>query len=196
LRRLTFPDLDKAIDDLLDTKAIIFDLRGYPQGTGFIIAPRFAPDNKPRVDALFQHPRYRGPSDPLETWTSFPQSLISTDKPRYRGKVIVLIDARAISQSEHTALMFKAATKTIFVGTPTTGTNGDVTIVTIPGGLSVSFTGNGVRFPDGSELERKGIQPDVKAAPTLAGLRAGRDEVLETGLRIAHASGAGALSDR
>ena len=39
-----------------------------------------------------------------------------------------------------------------------------------------------------------GVQPDVAAAPTIAGLRAGRDEVLERGIAVARDRG-GALSD-
>jgi C-terminal processing protease CtpA/Prc len=186
LERLKRDDADKAIDDLLGTKAIVFDLRGYPQGTAWIVAPRLAlPGRDEAVAASFRRPHYVGPGGPTETFTSFDQRLPPTDKPHYKGKVIVLIDDRAISQSEHTALFFKAAGNPRFVGTPTTGANGDVTWVTLPGDLAVSFTGHDVRYPDGRQLQRVGIQPDVRAAPTLAGIRAGRDEVLEAGLRLA-----------
>ncbi|HEX4739158.1 MAG TPA: S41 family peptidase [Allosphingosinicella sp.] len=186
LQRLTFADANKALDDLLDTRAIIFDLRGYPQGTAWTIAPRLAlPGRDGAVAALFRRPHYYMPSGPTEMFTSFDQRLPPTDKLHYKGRVIVLIDDRAISQSEYTAMFFKAAADPVFVGTPTTGANGDVTVIALPGGLSVSFTGHDVRFPNGRQLQRVGIQPDVKVAPTLAGIRAGRDEVLEAGIRLA-----------
>jgi C-terminal processing protease CtpA/Prc len=54
-----------------------------------------------------------------------------------------------------------------------------VTSFFLPGGIAVSFTGHDVRHADGRQLQRVGIQPDVEAAPTIAGLRTGRDEVLE-----------------
>ena len=79
----------------------------------------------------------------------------------------------------------------LFVGTPTAGANGDVTSILLPGGLEVRFTGHDVRFPDGRQLQRTGIQPDVRVAPTLRGIRAGRDEVLEAGLRLARVGGGG-----
>jgi C-terminal processing protease CtpA/Prc len=66
-----------------------------------------------------------------------------------------------------------------FVGTPTNGANGDVTFMVLPGNLAVSFTGHNVRHADGRQLQRVGIQPTVRAAPTIAGIAAGRDEVLE-----------------
>ena len=91
----------------------------------------------------------------------------------------MLIDERAISQSEHTALGFEQVADTVFVGTPTAGANGDVTSFFLPGGMQVYFTGHDVRHADGRQLQRVGILPDVEVAPTLAGIRAGRDEVLE-----------------
>ena len=73
----------------------------------------------------------------------------------------MLIDERAISQAEHTGLFFKAANNTTFVGSSTIGANGDVTTFLLPGGLRVSFTGHDVRWPDGRQLQRIGLVPDV-----------------------------------
>jgi C-terminal processing protease CtpA/Prc len=91
----------------------------------------------------------------------------------------MLIDERSISQAEHTGLFFEAANGTKFIGSPTMGANGDVTNLSIPGGTYVSFTGQGVWHADGRQLQRLGLQPAVEVRPTLAGIRAGRDEVLE-----------------
>jgi C-terminal processing protease CtpA/Prc len=57
-----------------------------------------------------------------------------------------------------------------------------VTFFTLPGNIRVRFSGHEVRHADGRQLQRVGIQPDVPVAPTLAGIRAGRDEVLERAL--------------
>jgi hypothetical protein len=43
--------------------------------------------------------------------------------------------------------------------------------------------GIGVFYPDKRPTQRIGIVPDVEVRPTIAGIRAGRDEVLEEGLR-------------
>jgi C-terminal processing protease CtpA/Prc len=94
----------------------------------------------------------------------------------------MLIDDRAISQSEHTALFFEAASGTTFVGTATAGANGDVTSFPVPGGIWIGFTGHDVRHADGRQLQRIGIVPDVEVAPTRAGIHDGRDEVLEKGI--------------
>jgi C-terminal processing protease CtpA/Prc len=186
LARITRDEADRAMDQLMDTKAIIFDLRGYPKGTAWAIAPRLARDGREgAVAGLFRRPIYLGPSEPEENWKSFTQSIPTGEKPRYRGKVVVLIDDRAISQAEYTAQFFEAAANPIFVGTPTTGTNGDVTYVDLPGGLYVGFTGHDVRHADGRQLQRVGIQPNVRVAPTFKGMASGHDEVLEAGLTFA-----------
>ena len=96
--------------------------------------------------------------------------------------MVVLIDAWAISQAGHTCLLFAAATDVTFIGSPTNGTNGDITNMVLPGNLIVSFTGQEVRFPDGRQLQRVGVQPDIVVRPTIAGIRAGRDEVLEAAI--------------
>ena len=45
------------------------------------------------------------------------------------------------------------------------------------------ISGIGVFYPDKRATQRVGIVPDVEVQPTIAGIRAGRDEVLEEALR-------------
>ena len=35
------------------------------------------------------------------------------------------------------------------------------------------------RWPDGKQFQRVGLVPEIEVKPTIAGIRAGRDEVLE-----------------
>src|SRR6185295_15761119 len=66
--------------------------------------------------------------------TSFLQELPQNPaKPLYRGKLAVLIDDRAVSQAEHSCLFFEAAAGVTFIGSPTHGTNGDITTMRLPG---------------------------------------------------------------
>jgi C-terminal processing protease CtpA/Prc len=115
---------------------------------------------------------------------SFLQPIPPTTQWRYRGRTVMLIDERTISQAEHTGLFFEAANNTTFVGSPTRGANGDVTNFWVPGGISIGFSGHDVRHADGRQLQRVGLVPHVEVKPTIAGLRAGRDEVLERALAV------------
>ena len=179
LERLEVAQVAAMFDRFRETTAIVFDMRGYPRGTAWSIAPRIN-TKKATAAALFYRPMMAGGSTAERL--SFIQDLPPTTTWVYERPTVMLIDDRALSQSEHTGLFFKAANGTTFVGSPTTGANGDVTSMTLPGGLRVSFTGHDVRWPDGRQLQRVGLIPDVPATPTIAGVRAGRDEVLEAAL--------------
>jgi C-terminal processing protease CtpA/Prc len=190
LERLRLAEANSALDAVMGAPAIIFDMRGYPQGTAWTIAPRLVktPPIRPVVGALFRPPFRDATTLPANSKApfvgqfAFEQTLSETTKPRYQGKVVMLIDAWAISQAEHTCLFLSAATEVTFIGTPTNGANGDVTNMVLPGNLAVSFTGQEVRFSDGRQLQRVGVQPHIVARPTIAGIRAGRDEVLEAAI--------------
>lgn len=188
LDRLEPQQVDAMFDALFDTRALVFDLRNYPRGTAWPIAPRINVKGA-KVGALFHRNEVFGNAGE-QSQTSFefhqllPQQYPGTSpKPVYRGRIVVLINEFAISQSEHTGLFFESAADVTFVGSSTQGANGDVTTTVLPGGLLVSFTGHDVRHADGRQLQRVGLQPQVKVRPTAAGLRAGRDEVLERALK-------------
>jgi hypothetical protein len=129
LKRLTVPMVDEMFEKFKDTKAIILDDRGYPQGTAWAIAPRLTESNS-IVAAQFQEPVVTNPDFPLDeaanvrVLRTFSQLFPPTDKWRYKGRTVMLIDERAISQAEHTGLFFEAANGTKFIGSPTAGANG------------------------------------------------------------------------
>ena len=186
LARLAVAEVDRMFETIKNTPATIFDMRGYPRGTAWEIAPRLT-EKKDVSAALFSRPIWEGTSLNDEELTNtnftFAQKLPKAKGDVYRGKVVMLINEDAISQAEHTCLFFESATDVTFIGTPTMGANGDVTTMVLPGNLSVSFSGHDVRHADGRQLQRVGIQPHIKSAPTIRGLIEGRDEVLETAVR-------------
>jgi len=181
LDRLEAAAVPAALQRLKATRAIVFDMRGYPHQTAWALAPLLA--RKPGAPAAqFLQPLVH-PHQGATTWTGFLQTIPpGPPSPVYTGKTVMLVDERTQSQAEHTGLFLEAAAGTVFVGSPSSGANGDVTSVSLPGGLSVSFTGQEVKFVDGRQLQRRGIQPQVPVRPTLAGVRAGKDEVLARAL--------------
>jgi C-terminal processing protease CtpA/Prc len=176
LERLTTAEVDKAFDVIKNTPAVIFDIRGYPKGVFALLGSHLAATRVPT--SRFGEPR---PSSPDSTEVDRAEFLqyAQPGLERYKGKVVALINAEAISQSEHTCLWLEATAGGKFVGSATNGANGDVTQAVLPGGIVINFSGHDVRHADGSQLQRRGIQPDIKVEPTIAGIRAGRDEVLE-----------------
>lgn len=188
LDRLPASKVDEMFEKFKDCPAIIFDDRGYPQGTAWQIAPRLT-EKSDIVAAMFKRRDAMSPDLPngelfsSQEVTTFLQRLPHTDRWRYHGKTLLLIDERTVSQAEHTGLFFEAANATKFVGSPTQGANGDVTNLSVPGGLYVRFSGQGVWHADGRQLQRLDLQPDIQVSPTLAGIRGGRDEVLDRAIK-------------
>ena len=190
LERLSQTLVDSMFRAFANTDAIIFDMRGYPQGTAWSIAPRLNKNPEPTVGARFRRLVVISPDTSRIVDFTFEQPIPSRGGAQpYRGKTAMLIDERAISQSEHTGLFFEAANGMTFVGSPTQGANGDVTNVMLPGKLNMTFSGHDVRHADGRQLQRVGLAPKVAVSPTIAGIRAGRDEVLEAALKYLGAPG-------
>jgi C-terminal processing protease CtpA/Prc len=188
LARLPNAEAHKALDAVLETPAIVFDMRGYPNGTAWPLAPRLTSRTNVTA-ALFRRPLQSALDlDSSDLGGGAPEYAFTQQLPPaagaiYQGKVVVLINEFAISQSEHTCLFFESATDVTFVGSPTNGANGDVTTLVLPGGIYVGFTGHDVRHADGRQLQRVGIQPHIKADRTPKGISAGRDDVLEAAIK-------------
>ncbi len=197
--RLEPGQVDAMFSALRNTRAIVFDNRGYPRGAAWAVAPRLTTRTNVRL-ALFNTPLVNGPLDvdsgaqTLPVYRNFYQMLGAASGPRYLKPTVMLIDERSVSQSEHSALFFRAVNGTRFVGTPTNGADGDVTQMVAPGGVALYFSGEGVRYPDGKQLQRVGIQPDVRVEPKASDIAHGNDVVLQAGLRealrLSHASAA------
>jgi len=91
----------------------------------------------------------------------------------------MLVNDGTASQAEAGGLAVEMANGMKLVGSRTAGQDGSVTFFSIPGGIRVSFSGTEFRHADGHQLQRVGLQPDLVVQPTIAGIGAGRDEVLE-----------------
>jgi C-terminal processing protease CtpA/Prc len=188
LARLEVGAVNDMFEKIKQTRATIFDMRGYPKGTAWMIAPRLT-ERQGVVAALFSRRIVEavnlGSSDYMGgTNFTFGQSLPKSNGSIYKGKVVMLIDNSSISQAEHTCLFFEAATDVTFIGTPTKGANGDVTNMVLPGGITINFSGHEVRHADGRQLQRVGIQPTLRVEPTLRGIMSGNDEILEAAIRF------------
>lgn len=180
LRLLRAEAVDAMLDALKDTRGLVLDLRGYPQGSAWALAPRL--NVRAATTAVLLTRPLLSAGEPREV--RLPNPLPTTDKPLYRGRVVVLVDERTLSQGEYTAMMIQAASGARLVGSPTAGAVGDTTNVCLPGAVCVLFTGQRLDAPDGRPVQGVGLRPEVEVRPTVRGLRAGRDEVLERALTV------------
>ena len=103
----------------------------------------------------------------------------------FKGRLIVLIDRRAVSAAEDFCIPFKDNHRATFVGEATLGSTGQPFRFDFGNGMSFRVGAKRATFPDGSPFEGVGVAPDVEVPTTLASLRSGRDEVLERALQLA-----------
>ena len=92
---------------------------------------------------------------------------------------MALVDGRTIDYAESLAAYFPAQRTGALLGAATGGANGNPARATLPGGMYFFFTSMRVTRHDGSTYHREGLKPDEAVEPTLAGIAARRDEVLE-----------------
>jgi len=167
------------IESAAGAKGLIIDIRNYPsQFVVFTLGDLLA--SEPVNFAQFTYGDVTTPG--AFHWQNPPIALTPAE-PHYAGKVVVLVNQITQSQAEYTSLAFRAA-GAVIVGSTTAGADGNVSTVPLPGGLSSLFSGIGVFYPDHTPTQRVGIVPDIVVTPTIAGVRAGRDEVLAEAIRV------------
>jgi len=186
LTRASLADVTAKLDALAGARGVVFDARGYPTDSGFGILPHLL--DAPETDRWMHVAKIVGPFHEAAGWFDFGWDL-KPAAPRIAGRVVFLTDGRAISYAESVVGYVADRHLGTIVGSPTAGTNGNVANFVTPTGFRVSFTGMRVTRHDGRSTHHLvGVQPDVALAPTLAGVRAGRDEVLERGMQLARAA--------
>ncbi|OUJ70023.1 hypothetical protein BXP70_25465 [Hymenobacter crusticola] len=93
--------------------------------------------------------------------------------------MVVLVNEKTQSYGETLAMLLQARPGVVIVGSQMAGANGNIVQVPLPGDLETYYSGAGMYYPNGGETQRRGIVPNLVVTPTLAGLQAGRDEVLD-----------------
>ncbi len=164
-----------------NTKGMVVDIRNYPsEFVVFTLGSHFA--EGPTDFVRFTTGDLQNPG--AFSWRTFsPTPTLSPAQPHYGGKVVILVDEVSQSQAEYTAMAFRSTPHAVVVGSTTAGADGNVSEIPLPGGHRTMISGIGVFYPDHKPTQRIGIVPDIEVRPTIAGIRAGRDEVLERAVR-------------
>ncbi|MBL8217089.1 MAG: hypothetical protein JNK87_40590 [Bryobacterales bacterium] len=161
------------------TRGLILDIRNYPlEFVVFALGQLLVPERTPIANFTFAD--FANPGSFYCCGTPF----LQPQTPRYTGKIVILIDEVSQSQAEYTTMAFRNAPGAIVIGSTTAGADGDVSSINLPGGQTTGISGIGVFYPDGRPTQRIGILPDIEVLPTIAGIRAGRDELIEAAIRV------------
>lgn len=167
------------------TKGLIIDMRCYPSDfLPFTLGQWLKPSSTPFVYFTHIAESYPGTFEfgrPLEN---------GGNKNAYKGKLVVLVDETTQSAAEYTSMALQTVPGVTIIGTTTAGADGNVSGVKLPGNIYSMISGIGVYYPDKSETQQTGIKRDITLAPTVAGFKAGKDEMLEKAISIINAAAA------
>jgi hypothetical protein len=177
LTRVQMAAITPILPKLASARGVIFDLRGYPTDAGIGVLPYLI--SQPE-SARWMHVAWIAkPFGEVTGWDRIGWNL-KPREPRIPPNRVWLTDGRAISYAESVMGYVRDEKLGTIIGGNTAGTNGNVASFDVPGGFSVVFTGMRVTRHDGHRpFHIEGVKPDIAIEPTLMGLRAGRDEVLE-----------------
>jgi hypothetical protein len=180
LSRARASDAGDYVQQAAGTKGWVLDLRSYPADFPilFQLGGRLVAEPTDFVRFTFADLAHPG-----TFFFGAGKPVLQPLAPRYAGKIVILVDETTQSRAEYFAMAFRAAPGAIVVGSTTAAADGNVSDIPLPGKLRTMISGIGVFYPDKRPTQRVGIVPDIVARPTVAGLRAGRDEVLEAAIR-------------
>ncbi len=182
--------LAEVVQTLPRTRALIIDLRTYPLNVdGALIALAGQSLRTEPVVAwqtLHQTLALPGLFFRQEQWldNGFEEGAARCTEP-YKGRVILLVDEITQSNPEFQAMALQRCPQTLTIGSPTSGADGDIVSLPLPGGLMTYFSGIGIFYPDGTPTQTVGVRLDVEVDDTVESLQAGRDLVLEKALELA-----------
>jgi len=167
-------EVNDYLNGMKGARCLVIDLRNYPsEFMGFDLGCHLV--REPTPFAKFttgdvQNPGAFAFGTPV---TLYPA------KPYVECPVAILVDEVTQSQAEYTTMAFRSRPGTVVVGSQTAGADGNVSAIPIPGAQRTMISGIGVYYPDGTPTQGIGIVPDLEVRPSIAGIRAGRDELLE-----------------
>ncbi len=183
LDHVIYSQIEKRIDELTNAKGVIFDLRGYPNGsiTELLCHMLNEPDTSM---SWMQIPRIIYPDGKnISGYTKYNWELKSKE-PQFQGKLVFLTNAKAISYSESILGYVENYKLAEIVGEPTAGANGNINIIDLVGGIRVIFTGMKVTKHNGKQHHLIGIRPTFPVVKTIKGVLEDRDEFIEKAIEI------------
>jgi C-terminal processing protease CtpA/Prc len=75
----------------------------------------------------------------------------------YKGKVVILVNETSQSSAEFHSMAYRVHPNAVVIGSTTAGADGDVSKISLPGGISTMISGIGVYYPDGKKHKESGL---------------------------------------
>lgn len=161
-------------------KAIIFDVRGYP--TYYFEKVLSHLTDKDMSNGFFRTPLTTLPNQANMCY-DINTGVIKPIEPHITIPCYFLADYRAMSWAETVLMYVKEYGLGTIIGTPSTGTTGDITQFTFPA-FNLRLTGLHAAWLDGSRHHGIGVEPDIRVEVAADDHLNGRDVLMEETIRV------------
>ncbi|MGY5552155.1 S41 family peptidase [Riemerella anatipestifer] len=168
-------DVSKMMDSLMNTKAIIFDIRNYPKGTNYLISNYISSKENEFFKVIVPDLKYPGKF----IWKDGDKKSGKNGQLQYKGKVVLLVDEKTQSHAEFTTMTLQTGDNVTTIGRQTSGADGNVTRFKTVDNIDTMFTGIGIFYPDKSIIQRVGVKIDIQVPKTIEAVEKQKDEILE-----------------
>jgi C-terminal processing protease CtpA/Prc len=180
LRYLNVPEISPIMAQIHSFSKIIIDIRNYPNGILYELVKYLNPEPIEFVKVFM--PNLVRPGEFI--WDNKKYFAGNINPNYFKGEIVLLVNEHTQSHAEFTAMCLQTAPNVTTIGSMTAGTDGNMSIVKLPGGIDTYFTGIGIEYPDGMPTQRIGIKIDIVIEPRLDDLANKYDRLLEAAIEL------------
>ena len=182
---ITDQNLDTLRKMIIQSKAVIFDVRNYPgQDAFYNIMGIMLPEPKViNYSTLFM-------ADNPGCFSWKPSYKIGDTNPNcYKGKTVILVDERSQSQGEYAAMVLQTIPGSVTIGSQTAGADGAVSYIPMGGKLAISYSGYGIYYTDKTPTQQVGVKIDIPVKKTIQSIINDQDVIKEEALKYLNLKG-------
>jgi Peptidase family S41 len=171
---------DEALEAMRNTRALVVDVRlngGGDEPTARNVAGRFL-----SKEFVYAYSQFRNGPSHADLTEKYPRKVTPRGPWRYDRPVLLLIGQKCMSSNESFIGMMTGSTNVTTMGDHTCGSSGNPKIIQLPLDITVSVPRWIDYLPDGTPLDERGFQPQVRFVSAPGAFQAERDDLLAAAL--------------